>query len=231
MLDESRPEGRAATTRPKPLRRAWKRRAPSTKPAGFDPSSTGLDSGERSSARRAWPTSARSSAERGRRRDGDGQTDPTRRPSCTVDDLEVVRRGARLRPRSPDRRSGRHPSRCGSPPKAFATPSKRSKTRVERALTALIEEVTALQDAAGEMHDAIVAAERARTLMPRQCGLDPPNATPSSAFARRTGPARRGSAARRSTGGSRLSGRTLPALHSANVVVALAGEESARPGA
>jgi CHAD domain-containing protein len=42
---------------------------------------------------------------------------------------------------------------------------------VGRGLKSLIEEVTALQDAAGEMHDAIVAAERARELI-RSDGLE-----------------------------------------------------------
>src|SRR3954454_24199126 len=44
---------------------------------------------------------------------------------------------------------------------------------VEPALTPLIDQVTALQDAAGEMHDAIVAAERSRTVC-RDNGLDAP---------------------------------------------------------
>ncbi len=53
---------------------------------------------------------------------------------------------------------------------------------VEPALTALIDQVTALQDAAGEMHDAIVAAERARAVCGDN-GLDPPEREAIERFA------------------------------------------------
>ena len=211
----------------KPLREAWTRE----RQHEADRLRSELDRPQfRRSLDRATRVSdeARSSANRGRQTDGDGepiQRVAHRAPSVIWKSFgEVLAYDLDPRTADPDEI---HRMRIAA--KRFRYTLEAFEDAVERGLKTLIEDVTALQDAAGEMHDAIVAGQRARTLI-HDKRLHRAERDAIEAFASDQD---RRAADLRPDIHRRLETVRAPAFRRSlgNVVVALAGEGVRRPGA